>query len=169
MSPPEAFNAGAAFARLAIEVQNVEELHRQLHAEPRVSGDEGDTLATLMNELPDSFQKETLTGNVGIVRLGAPGVSVAIRAEMDALPVVEQTGFQWAASNGAMHACGHDVHMAAFVAVARTLAAMMPPPTNSNWSSPAGPRCLPAPCPRYSRWGPFMPAADPMRSRKRQQ
>ena len=101
MSPSEAFNAVTAFARLAAEVQNVEELHRQLHAEPRVSGNEGDTLATLMNELPDSFQRETLTGNIGILRLGGPGVSVAIRAEMDALPIVEQTGLPWAASNGA--------------------------------------------------------------------
>ncbi|MFF2318425.1 M20 family metallopeptidase [Arthrobacter sp. NPDC058097] len=128
MSPSEAFNEGAAFARLAVEVQKAEELYRQLHAEPRVSGDEGDTLATLMNELPDAFRKETLTGNIGIVRLGAPGVSVAIRAEMDALPVVERTGLPWAANIGAMHACGHDVHMAAFVAVARTLALTVPLP-----------------------------------------
>ncbi|HEY3574754.1 MAG TPA: amidohydrolase [Arthrobacter sp.] len=128
MSPSEAFNAGAAFARLASEVQNVEQLQRQLHAEPRVSGNEDDTLARLMNELPDSFQRETLTGNIGILRLGRPGVSVAIRAEMDALPIVEQTGLPWAASNGAMHACGHDVHMAALVAVARTLALTVPLP-----------------------------------------
>lgn len=125
---PAAFDTGAAFARLAIEVQNVEGLCRQLHAQPRVSGDEGDTLATLMNELPDAFQKEIVTGNIGIVRLGGAGVSVALRAEMDALPIVEQTGLAWAARNGAMHACGHDVHMAAFVAVARTVASLLPLP-----------------------------------------
>jgi amidohydrolase len=125
---PAAFDTGAAFARLAIEVPGVDGLCRQLHAQPRVSGDEGDTLATLMNELPDSFHKETLAGNVGIVRVGGAGVSVAIRAEMDGLAIVEQTGLPWAASNGAMHACGHDVHMAAFVAVARTVASLMPLP-----------------------------------------
>ncbi|WP_314195924.1 M20 family metallopeptidase [uncultured Arthrobacter sp.] len=128
MDQPAAFDIVGAFARLAIEARNVEGLCRQLHAQPRVSGDEGDTLATLMNELPDSFQKEILAGNIGIGRLGGAGVSVALRAEMDALPVVEQTGLAWAARNGAMHACGHDVHMAAFVAVARTVASLLPLP-----------------------------------------
>ncbi|MFP3460985.1 amidohydrolase [Arthrobacter globiformis] len=128
MDRAAAFDTGPVHVRLAIEVQKAEELYRQLHAEPRVSGDEGDTLATLLNELPDAFQKETLTGNIGIVRLGGAGVSVAIRAEMDALPIVEQTGLPWAAGNGAMHACGHDVHMAAFVAVARALASTSPLP-----------------------------------------
>ncbi|MFE4541168.1 M20 family metallopeptidase [Arthrobacter sp. NPDC056727] len=128
MNRTTAFDADPAFARLAVEVQNVDGLYKELHATPRISGDEGDTLATLLNELPASFSRETLKGNIGIVRLGGAGVSVAIRAEMDALPIVEQTGLPWAARNGAMHACGHDVHMAAFVAVARTVASLVPPP-----------------------------------------
>lgn len=54
----------------------------------------------------------------------APGKNVgrggiAIRTELDALPVTERTGVDWASTNGAMHACGHDVHMAALAAVAR--------------------------------------------------
>ncbi|MFE5839246.1 M20 family metallopeptidase [Arthrobacter sp. NPDC056493] len=123
-----ASNTDPAFARLATEVQNVQVLYRQLHAQPRVSGDEGHTLATLVNELPDSFRKEILAGDIGIVRLGGAGAAVAIRAEMDALPIVERTGLPWAATNGAMHACGHDVHMAAFIAVARTVASLIPLP-----------------------------------------
>lgn len=122
------FETSPAFGQLAVEVRAVQGLLQRLHQQPRVSGDEGDTLATLLDELPNSFSKETLPGNIGIVRFGEDAVSVAIRAEMDALPIVEQTGHSWASINGAMHACGHDVHMAAFVAVARTVAAMTRPP-----------------------------------------
>ncbi|NWL26622.1 amidohydrolase [Paenarthrobacter ureafaciens] len=121
---PHGAEAEDAFFRLTSEVEKVTELYRHLHANPRVSGDEGDTLRTLMDELPAAFEKETLPGNVGIVRIGEAGPSVAIRAEMDALPILEETDLPWAATTGAMHACGHDVHMAAFVAVARTIAAM---------------------------------------------
>lgn len=120
--------ASSAFDVLSLEVVAVQGLRKRLHQEPRVSGDECHTLSTLMDELPSSFRKETLAGNIGIVRYGDDGTSVAIRAEMDALPIVEQTGLPWASNNGAMHACGHDVHMAAFVAVARTVAAMTAPP-----------------------------------------
>lgn len=126
--PLQPLETEPAFSRLACEVRKVEGLYRHLHANPRVSGDEGDTLATLMNELPAAFDKEILPGNVGIVRIGEVGPAVAIRAEMDALPISEQTGLPWASTNGVMHACGHDVHMAAFVAVARTIASMSPPP-----------------------------------------
>lgn len=46
-----------------------------------------------------------------------------MRGELDALPIAEQTGVPWASVNGAMHACGHDVHLAAVVALARAIAA----------------------------------------------
>jgi peptidase M20/M25/M40-like protein len=46
---------------------------------------------------------------------------IAVRAELDALPITEDTGVPWAAGNGAAHACGHDVHLAALVALARAL------------------------------------------------
>jgi amidohydrolase len=53
------------------------------------------------------------------LRFGPDGSpAAAIRAELDALPIVEQTGVAWSSRNGAMHACGHDVHMAAVIAVA---------------------------------------------------
>ena len=55
-----------------------------------------------------------------IVRIGpGSGPSIALRGELDALPVREETNVAWSAVNGAMHACGHDVHLAALVAVAR--------------------------------------------------
>ena len=52
-------------------------------------------------------------------RVGPPGEAVAVRAELDALPIEEKTGAPFAATNGSMHACGHDVHMAALVALFR--------------------------------------------------
>jgi amidohydrolase len=59
-------------------------------------------------------------GTGRIVRIGPrSGPCVAIRAELDALPVTEQTGMPWASPADAMHACGHDVHLAALVALAR--------------------------------------------------
>lgn len=48
---------------------------------------------------------------------------VLLRADMDALPVREETGLAWASTNGAMHACGHDMHMAGIVGAARALSA----------------------------------------------
>jgi amidohydrolase len=60
-----------------------------------------------------------------ILRIGPEaGPCIAIRAELDALPILEQTGAPWASRTGAMHACGHDVHMAALVAVARAARAV---------------------------------------------
>ena len=61
-----------------------------------------------------------MAGTGRLVRIGPPsGPCIAIRAELDALPILEQTGASWAASNGAMHACGHDVHLAALTAFGR--------------------------------------------------
>ncbi|HSH45706.1 MAG TPA: amidohydrolase, partial [Longimicrobiales bacterium] len=71
------------------------------------------------------------TGVVGILRGGQPGPVVAVRADMDALPVVEQTGFPFASTKrttyngqevGVMHACGHDIHVAVGLGVADILA-----------------------------------------------
>ena len=57
------------------------------------------------------------TGLIG--RLGPAGSAIAVRAELDALPVVEASGASFASTNGAMHACGHDLHLAALVALTR--------------------------------------------------
>jgi len=94
-------------------------LRHDLHVHPELSGSEHRTSATVAAALgaPDA---PVIGGTGRVVRIGPPdGPCVAIRAELDALPVTEQTGAPWASQNGAMHACGHDVHMAALVAVAR--------------------------------------------------
>ena len=57
-----------------------------------------------------------------VLRIGGAGPAVAVRAELDALDVVEETGVAWASQRpGVMHACGHDVHLAALVALARSV------------------------------------------------
>ncbi|PJJ61698.1 M20 metallopeptidase family protein [Compostimonas suwonensis] len=98
-------------------------LRIELHRSPRLSGDEGATLELLIDHLPDGSTVRRAPGHVATARIGGSGPSVAIRAEMDGLPITEHTGVEWASTNGAMHACGHDVHMAAFIAVAHTIAA----------------------------------------------
>ena len=57
-----------------------------------------------------------------VIRGGKPGPTVLLRADMDALSVKEETGLDFASSNGFMHACGHDLHMAAAVGAAHLLA-----------------------------------------------
>ena len=93
-------------------------LRHQLHAHPEVSGSEHRTRAMVLDWLPGT--DATAVADAGaVVRIGGPGPAIAIRAELDALPIKEATGVSWAAGNGAMHACGHDVHLAAVTAVAR--------------------------------------------------
>jgi amidohydrolase len=93
-------------------------LRHQLHAHPEVSGSEHGTRATVLGWLPGTKAAE-VAGTGAVLRIGGPGPAIAIRAELDALPIEEVTGVSWAAGNGAMHACGHDVHLAAVTAVAR--------------------------------------------------
>lgn len=94
------------------------ELRKKLHQAPRVSGEEGETSRWLLELVEFDMEPTAHTGFVG--RFGpTEGSSVLVRAELDALPVEEQTGVEWASQNGAMHACGHDVHMAAWVAFCR--------------------------------------------------
>ncbi|SNT55185.1 amidohydrolase [Streptosporangium subroseum] len=96
-------------------------LRRELHAEPYVSGREEPTLKRVLDALPDGTVMERVAGTGALVRIGGEGLAVGVRGELDALPIVEETGVPWASGNGAMHACGHDVHLAALVALARAV------------------------------------------------
>lgn len=96
------------------------ELRRELHANPRVSGDEADTAARMRRWLGDEALTAPAVAQHGFLhRVGPAGPAVGVRAELDALPILEETGVPWASVNGAMHACGHDVHMAATWALLR--------------------------------------------------
>ena len=102
-------------------------LRHQLHERPHVSGDERETADLLTEAIGrGSGRVVARTGRLVDVADAAGGRrgarAVALRTELDALPVHERTGVPWASSSGVMHACGHDVHMAALVAVARAAA-----------------------------------------------
>lgn len=94
------------------------ELRHDLHRNPDLSGEEGPTADRVIAALGvDDFQRAASTGR--IVRIGpATGPAIGIRAELDALPLREQSGASFASTNDHMHACGHDVHMAGAVALA---------------------------------------------------
>jgi amidohydrolase len=62
------------------------------------------------------------TGVIAIIEGGKPGPMIAIRAELDALPIPERTGLHYSSrNNGVMHACGHDIHMANLIGVAMVI------------------------------------------------
>jgi amidohydrolase len=105
--------------RLVEELPAAIELRHRIHAEPRLSHDEWDTARLVADALGGPAAAD-VAGPGRVVRIGpTSGPSIALRGELDALPLREETDAPWSATNGAMHACGHDVHLAALVAVAR--------------------------------------------------
>jgi amidohydrolase len=107
---------------VAEELPAAVELRHQLHADPRLSGDEQDTADAVVTALGLGEGRPVAdTGRVVRV-LDGPGRAVALRAELDGLAVDEATGVPWTSTGGVMHACGHDAHLAGMVAVARAVA-----------------------------------------------
>ncbi|MFI5609814.1 M20 family metallopeptidase [Amycolatopsis sp. NPDC051903] len=107
-------------AALADELPAAIELRHRLHADPRASGDEEDTARAVTAALGlGEGTRVAKTGRLLELPGEHPGPAVALRAELDGLPVAERTGVPWASASGLMHACGHDVHLAALVAVCR--------------------------------------------------
>jgi amidohydrolase len=90
----------------------------RLHAIAEPSHEEHAT-ARLVAEALGARDVECVLRTGLMARVGPPGRAVAVRAELDALPIDEETGAPFAATNGSMHACGHDVHLAALVALFR--------------------------------------------------
>ena len=106
-------------------------LRRDLHREPEIGLDLPRTQERVLREL-EGLGLEITTGTAttsvtAVLRGGAREENaprtVLLRADMDALPVHEETGLDFASTNGAMHACGHDLHTAALVGAARLLSA----------------------------------------------
>jgi amidohydrolase len=116
---------------MAIEINEalvgrIVELRRTIHRHPELGFEEHETAALVEREL-DSLQirhrRVAKTGVIGYIEGGAPGSVVALRADMDALPVTERTGLAFASQvDGKMHACGHDAHTAMLLGAARVLA-----------------------------------------------
>jgi hippurate hydrolase len=108
-----------------------EDLYRDLHAHPELPHQErrtADLVATRMRDAGcEVYEGVGDTGVVGIVRNGA-GPSVLLRADMDALPVREETGLSYASTRTTddgtpvMHACGHDVHVTCLLGAVTLLA-----------------------------------------------
>jgi amidohydrolase len=135
--PGEA-TCAALIDRLAAEVQpQAIAWRRDIHQHPELSNREVRTAALVADHLRRlGLEVRTgvaHTGVVGVLRGGRPGPVVALRADMDALPVTEAVDLPFASKVrteydgrevGVMHACGHDVHTAVLMAVAQVLARM---------------------------------------------
>lgn len=110
------------------ELGQMIEWRRTLHANPEVSGSEFQTRSFILQQLAQlSIPVQTFDSHTGIVATlegRAGGGVIALRADMDALPVNEETGLSYASKNtGVMHACGHDGHMAMLLGAAAALQA----------------------------------------------
>lgn len=94
-------------------------LRHELHSAPELGGHESATAEAVVDWI-GLGDGDVVAGTGRLLRLpGGTGPAVALRAELDGLPVEERSGVPWASTNGAMHACGHDVHLAGLAAVAR--------------------------------------------------
>lgn len=109
---------GGLVAGIAAELDAAVLLRHEIHRDPHVSGDEWPTAEAVIAALGGPAV-ERVAGSGFVVRVGPDGPAIGIRAELDALPIEEQSGVGFASTNGRMHACGHDVHLAGAVAVAR--------------------------------------------------
>jgi len=102
-------------------------LRRALHRAPELTWEEHDTAAAIrkcLDELGIAWRVCAGTGTVASLAERAPGRSIALRADIDALPIREQSGVDWTSRReGCMHACGHDGHAATLLAAAGWLKA----------------------------------------------
>jgi amidohydrolase len=103
------------------------ELRRDFHQYPELSGEERRTSAVIadcLRQLGIAFETyQTHCGVGGIISGGKPGPTIALRADMDALPIQEELDVPYKSANpGVMHACGHDAHMAMLLGAAAMLA-----------------------------------------------
>lgn len=106
-------------------------LRRDIHAHPELAFEETRTAGIVAAELARLGIPHRTgighTGVVGIIEGGRPGPTLAIRADMDALPIQEETGLPFASTReGKMHACGHDIHTTTLLGVAAVLKELAP-------------------------------------------
>ncbi len=111
--------------------------YKTVHANPELAQQEEQTAGRLAKELKAAgYEVTTRIGGHGVVAIlkNGPGPLVMVRADMDALPIIENTGLSYASKVktrdaegnevGIMHACGHDINVACLVGTARVLASM---------------------------------------------
>jgi hippurate hydrolase len=118
------------------QYSHIDALYKDIHSHPELSFRETRTAARLATEMRGlGFQVTEGVGRTGVVAIyeNGPGPMVMVRTELDALPLQEKTGLSYAstarqlwrgAETPVAHACGHDIHMSVWVAVAKTLVDM---------------------------------------------
>ncbi|WP_394138325.1 M20 metallopeptidase family protein [Cytobacillus oceanisediminis] len=108
-----------------IEKQMIE-IRRNLHEKPELSLQEFRTTKLIFDTLKDTNIELTKcsndTGIIGLLKGTGEGPTLAIRADIDALPIIEETGLDFTSGNlGVMHACGHDIHTSVLLGTAIVL------------------------------------------------
>ena len=101
-------------------------IRAQVHSHPELSNREFETTKLVQRHLAalglEPVELGLPTGAAALLRGGRPGPTVGLRADLDALPVTEQTGAPYGSENeGVMHACGHDVHTSVLLGAAELL------------------------------------------------
>lgn len=120
-------NQYASLDDLAPQAEALAAIRQHLHCHPELSFHEKETAAFIAGKLESWGYEVTRNvgghGVVGVLKQGQGGRSIAIRADMDALPIMEATGLPYASSvPGRMHACGHDGHTTMLLGAAEYLA-----------------------------------------------
>lgn len=114
-----------AFDTLSEGLAHLRELYTELHRHPELSSEEHATAGRIAEELERigcTVHRVGDTGVVGVIENGT-GPTVLARADIDALPVAEDTGLEYASEvPGVMHACGHDMHIVCLLGAAEQLA-----------------------------------------------
>ena len=126
MTPPEEDAMDAVSELVKNLKEQVVAFRRDLHRIPETGFHEAKTsgfVADCLKRLGLAVQTGIAThGVVGLLRTGRPGPTLMIRADMDALPIAEETGLAFASTHpGAMHACGHDANMSMALGAAAVL------------------------------------------------
>ena len=101
-------------------------IRRKLHENPELSYQEIETTKTIATELEEMGIEvqvwDDITGVVGLLRYSDDAPTIGLRADIDALPIQEETGLLFSSKNpGVMHACGHDGHTAVLLGIAKIL------------------------------------------------
>ncbi|HVE38806.1 MAG TPA: amidohydrolase [Planctomycetota bacterium] len=134
LSAPDDLDVAVTSAAGA-ELASLLTLYKWFHANPELSLKEEKTAAKFAQEVREAgwtvTEKIGGTGVVAVLRNGE-GPTILARIDMDGLPVKEDTGLPYASSNGAMHACGHDTHLAMGIGLARILSRL-----KDRWSGTA--------------------------------
>ena len=112
-------------AQAKAKQDNLVAVRRELHQIPEFGLDLPKTLARVLQEvgtLGEVTLGKDMTAAAILIKGSQPGPTVLLRADMDALAVTEDTGLPFSSTNGYMHACGHDLHMAIGVGAAQLIA-----------------------------------------------